>query len=57
LFPVVSDRLKDLRGQESRNRDGLMSRAIRALKAAAPDPLVISDVALDPIRRMDMTAW
>ena len=48
LFPVVPDHLKDPRGQESRNRDGLMARAIRALKAAAPDLLILSDVALDP---------
>jgi len=48
LFPVVPDHLKDPRGQESRNRDGLMPRAIRALKAAAPDLLILSDVALDP---------
>lgn len=48
LFPVVPDHLKDPCGQESRNRDGLMARAIRALKAAAPDLLILSDVALDP---------
>ena len=48
LFPVVPDHLKDSRGQESCNRDGLMARAIRALKAAAPDLLLLSDVALDP---------
>ncbi|MBM4127583.1 MAG: porphobilinogen synthase [Nitrospira sp.] len=48
LFPVIPDHLKDPRGQESRNRDGLMARAIRALKAAAPDLLILSDVALDP---------
>lgn len=48
LFPVVPDRLKEPRGRESRNRQGLMARAIRAVKAAAPDLLVLSDVALDP---------
>lgn len=48
LFPVVPDCLKDARGQESRNRDGLMPRAIRAIKSAAPDLLILSDVALDP---------
>ena len=48
LFPVVPEHLKDSRGRESANRDGLMPRAIRALKAAAPDLLILSDVALDP---------
>jgi porphobilinogen synthase len=48
LFPVVPDHLKDPRGRESRNQDGLMPRAIRALKAAVPDLLILSDVALDP---------
>lgn len=48
LFPVVPDHLKDSRGRESRNQDGLMPRAIRAMKAAAPDLLILSDVALDP---------
>lgn len=48
LFPVVPDHLKDSRGRESANRDGLMPRAIRALKAAAPNLLILSDVALDP---------
>lgn len=48
LFPVLPDHLKDPRGQESRNRDGLMPRAIRAMKAAVPDLLILSDVALDP---------
>ncbi len=48
LFPVVPDHLKDSRGRESRNRDGLMPRAIRAVKAAVPDLLILSDVALDP---------
>ena len=48
LFPVVPDRLKDSRGRESRNQEGLMARAISAVKAAAPDLLVLSDVALDP---------
>jgi len=48
LFPVVPDHRKDSRGHESLNADGLMPRAIRALKAAAPELLLLSDVALDP---------
>ena len=48
LFPVVPDHRKDSRGRESLNPDGLMPRAIRALKEAAPELLLLSDVALDP---------
>ena len=48
LFPVVPDRLKDSHGRESLNPDGIMLRAIRAIKAAAPDLLILGDVALDP---------
>ncbi|MDR4482448.1 MAG: porphobilinogen synthase, partial [Nitrospirales bacterium] len=48
LFPVVADPLKDARGREGLNPDGLMSRAIRVAKASAPELLVMSDVALDP---------
>lgn len=48
LFPALSDDLKDPRGTESTNESGLLQRAIRALKAAVPELLVITDVALDP---------
>lgn len=48
LFPVVPDDLKDSYGTESKNPDGLLQRSVRALKAAAPELLVITDVALDP---------
>jgi porphobilinogen synthase len=48
LFPVLPDELKDPRGSASTKPDGLFQRAIRALKAALPDLLVITDVALDP---------
>lgn len=48
LFPALPDDLKDPRGQESLNPDGLLQRAVRALKAELPDLLVITDVALDP---------
>jgi porphobilinogen synthase len=48
LFPALDDTLKDPRGAESTNSAGLMQRAVRALKAAVPDLLVITDVALDP---------
>ncbi|MGC4092344.1 MAG: porphobilinogen synthase [Polyangiaceae bacterium] len=48
LFPVIPDALKDPRGSESENRAGLLPRAVRALKSALPELLVITDVALDP---------
>jgi len=48
LFPALDDALKDPRGAESGNSSGLLQRAVRALKAALPDLLVITDVALDP---------
>jgi porphobilinogen synthase len=48
LFTKVPDELKDNAGTEALNPDGLMQRAIRAIKAATPDLLVMTDVALDP---------
>lgn len=48
LFPALSDDLKDPRGSESLNAQGLMQRAIRALKRELPELLVCTDVALDP---------
>ncbi|SMH59608.1 porphobilinogen synthase [Azospirillum agricola] len=48
LFPVVGAEGKSEDGAESYRPDNLMNRAIRALKAAAPDVGVLCDVALDP---------
>ncbi|MBX3728590.1 MAG: porphobilinogen synthase [Candidatus Sumerlaeia bacterium] len=48
LFPALDDRLKNSTGTESLNPEGLLPRAIRALKRALPDLVVITDVALDP---------
>ncbi len=48
LFPKVADSLKDEAGSEAWNPDGLIPGVVRALKAAYPDLLVITDVALDP---------
>jgi porphobilinogen synthase len=48
LFPALTDELKDSRGTESLNKSGLLQRAVRALKRALPELLVITDVALDP---------
>jgi len=48
LFPVIDPKLKSPLGEESLNPDGLLCRAIRAIKREVPDVLVFTDVALDP---------
>ncbi|MDA0266228.1 MAG: porphobilinogen synthase [Cyanobacteria bacterium] len=48
LFPLIPHHLKDNAGTESYNPDGLIPRAVRAIKQAVPQILVITDVALDP---------
>ena len=48
LFVKVSDNLKDNKGTEAINPDGLMQRAIKAIKNCCPEMLVMTDVALDP---------
>lgn len=48
LFPSIEDALKDPRAQESLNPDGLLQRAVRAVKQSVPDLIVFTDVALDP---------
>jgi porphobilinogen synthase len=48
LFPKIEDGLKTPDAAECANDDGLVPRAIRALKAAHPTLCVITDVALDP---------
>ena len=48
LFPRIPDALKTPGAEECHNDDGLVPRAIRALKAAHPSLAVITDVALDP---------
>ncbi|SKB52613.1 porphobilinogen synthase [Salegentibacter holothuriorum] len=48
LFVKVPQNLKDNAGTEALNADGLMQRAIKAVKNAVPEMLVMTDVALDP---------
>lgn len=48
LFPVVGSDAKSEDAAEAYNPDNLMNRAIRAVKAAAPDVGILGDVALDP---------
>jgi porphobilinogen synthase len=48
LFVKCSDELKDNKGTEAINPDGLMQRSIKAIKDACPEMLIMTDVALDP---------
>jgi porphobilinogen synthase len=48
LFVKASDHLKDNEGKEAVNPEGLMQRAIKAIKNIDSDMLVMTDVALDP---------
>ena len=48
LFVKVDDKLKDNKGTEALNPEGLMQRAIKTVKSVCPDMLVMTDVALDP---------
>lgn len=48
LFVKVEDDLKDNKGTEAINANGLMQRAIKTVKDVAPDMYVMTDVALDP---------
>ncbi len=48
LFPLISNDKKDNAGTESYNPDGLVQRAVKAIKQEIPEITVITDVALDP---------
>ena len=48
LFPVIPGEVKSLDATEAWNPEGLVPRAVRALKARFPTLGVITDVALDP---------
>jgi len=48
LFPVTPKSLKTEMAEEAYNSEGLVQRAVRALKIACPDLGVITDGALDP---------
>jgi porphobilinogen synthase len=48
LFIKCEEKLKDNKGTEALNPNGLMQRSIRAIKEAVPEMLVMTDVALDP---------
>lgn len=48
LFVKVPEELKDNAGTEAFNPDGLMQRAVKAVKEAQPEMVVMTDVAMDP---------
>ena len=48
IFVKVVDNLKDNRGTEAINPEGLMQRAVMEIKSTVPEMIVMTDVALDP---------
>tara|TARA_B110000971_G_scaffold158209_1_gene161611 strand:+ start:3199 stop:4131 length:933 start_codon:yes stop_codon:yes gene_type:complete len=48
LFPVTPDSVKSLMAEQAYHPDGLVQRAVKAVKDACPELGVITDVALDP---------
>jgi porphobilinogen synthase len=48
LFPVIDSSKKTPDGIEATNPDGLVPRAVRALKQAHPELGILTDIALDP---------
>ena len=48
LFPVVDGYHKSLKAEEAWNKDGLIQRAIKAIKDNVPELGIMTDVALDP---------
>jgi porphobilinogen synthase len=48
LFPAIEEKLKDARASEAYNPNGLYQRAIKEVKNALPELMIMTDVALDP---------
>jgi porphobilinogen synthase len=48
LFPKLDPKEKDELGSGALDREGLVLRAVRAVKKAVPELTVVTDVALDP---------
>jgi len=48
VFPYIDGEKKDARGSIASDPDGLIARAVRAMKDAAPEVGIMCDVALDP---------
>ncbi len=48
LFPKLDPKLKDHEGTQALNEESLILRAVRAVKKAVPELVILTDVALDP---------
>ncbi|MDB5933170.1 MAG: porphobilinogen synthase [Massilia sp.] len=48
IFPVIDASLKTYDGVEATNPDGLVPRAVKALKSRFPELGILTDIALDP---------
>ncbi|HEY5409973.1 MAG TPA: porphobilinogen synthase [Caulobacteraceae bacterium] len=48
VFPYIDGEKKDAKGSEATNPEGLVCRAVKAMKHAAPEVGIMCDVALDP---------
>ncbi len=48
IFPSLDPSLKNATGQSAFDPDGLIFRAVRAVKSAVPELAIVTDVALDP---------
>jgi len=48
IFPAVAESLKNSTADECWNDEGLVPRAVKALKKAYPELIMVTDVALDP---------
>ena len=48
IFPKLDGSLKSASGREALNPETLILRAIRAIKRACPEMVIVSDIALDP---------
>ena len=48
VFVKVAEKLKDNKGTEALNPNGLMQRAVALIKETVPEIIVMTDVALDP---------
>jgi porphobilinogen synthase len=48
IFPHIDGGKKDVHGSAAADPDGVIARAIRAMKDAAPEVGILCDVALDP---------
>ncbi len=48
IFPYIDGDKKDARGSQASDPNGLIARAVKAMKDAAPEVGIMCDVALDP---------